>query len=92
MGSITLQSVISRKDFIATDMDGDIVMMSVEKGKYYNLGKTGGVIWKIIAEPVSVETVVNKLLEKYEVTRKQCEAQTLSFLNEMDREELIEVQ
>jgi hypothetical protein len=93
MDEITLQSIISaKKEIVAADMDGDTVMMSVEAGKYYNLGKMGGVIWGMIAEPVSVETVVAKLLEQYEVTREQCETEVLSFLNSVNQEGLLEVQ
>jgi hypothetical protein len=93
MSEITLQSIISaKKEIVAADMDGDTVMMSIEAGKYYNLGKMGGVIWGMIAEPVAVKTVVTKLLEQYEVTREQCEIEVLSFLNEMDREGLLEIQ
>jgi hypothetical protein len=93
MTEITLQSVITaKKEIVAADMDGDTVMMSIAAGKYYNLGKMGGVIWGMMAEPVAVATVVTKLLEQYEVTREQCETEVLSFLNEMNREGLLEVQ
>jgi hypothetical protein len=93
MNEITLQTIISaKKEIVAADMDGDTVMMSIEAGKYYNLGKMGGVIWGMMAEPVSVETVVAKLLEQYEVMREQCEREVLSFLSEMNREGLLEGQ
>jgi hypothetical protein len=92
MNELTLKSVISaKKEIVAANMDGDTVMMSIEAGKYYNLGKMGGVIWGMITEPVAVEMVVAKLLEKYEVTRKQCETEVLSFLGEMNREGLLEI-
>jgi hypothetical protein len=92
MNEITFQTVITaKKEIVAAAMDGDTVMMSVEAGKYYNLGKMGGVIWRMIAEPVSVETVIEKLLEQYEVTREQCETEVLSFLNGMNMEGLLEV-
>jgi hypothetical protein len=92
MNEITLQSVISaKKEIVAADMDGDTVMMSVEAGKYYNLGKMGGVIWGLIADPVAVEMVIAKLLVQYEVNREQCEAEVLSFLNGMKQEGLLEV-
>jgi hypothetical protein len=93
MNEITLQSIISaKKEIVAADMDGDTVMMSVEAGKYYNLGKIGGVIWGMIAEPVSVAAVIDKLLEQYEVTWEKCETEVLSFLNEVKKEGLLEVQ
>jgi hypothetical protein len=93
MNKITLQSIISaKKEIVAADMDGDTVMMSVEAGKYYNLGTTGGMIWKMLESPISVATLITKLLEKYEVTREQCETEVLSFLNEVQKEGLLEVQ
>jgi hypothetical protein len=93
MNKITLQSIISaKKEIVAADMDGDTVMMSVEAGKYYNLGTIGGVIWKMLASPISVATLITKLLERYEVTREQCETEVLSFLNEVQKEGLLEVQ
>jgi hypothetical protein len=93
MNKITLQSIISaKKEIVAADMDGDTVMMSVEAGKYYNLGTTGGAIWKMLESPISVATIIAKLLEQYEVTREQCETEVLSFLNEVKKEGLLEVQ
>jgi hypothetical protein len=93
MSEITLQSIIAaKKEIVAADMDGDTVMMSVAAGKYYNLGTTGGMIWKMLESPVFVAAVITKLLEQYEVTREQCETEVLSFLNEVKKEGLLEVQ
>jgi hypothetical protein len=93
MNEITLQSVISgKKEIVAADMDGDTVMMSVEAGKYYNLGTTGGMIWKMLESPISVGAVIAKLLEQYEVTQEQCETDVLSFFNRVNQEGLLEVQ
>ena len=36
-------------------MDGEKVMLSIEKGKYYNLGLLGGVIWELIESPITGE-------------------------------------
>jgi hypothetical protein len=93
MDEINLQSIISaKKEIVAADMDGDTVMMSVAAGKYYNLGTTGGMIWKMLESPISVATLITKLLEQYEVTREQCETEVLSFLSEVKKEGLLEVQ
>jgi hypothetical protein len=93
MDEINLQSIISaKKEIVAADMDGDTVMMSVAAGKYYNLGTTGGAIWKMLESPVSVATLIAKLLERYEVTREQCETEVLSFLNSVNQEGLLEAE
>lgn len=92
MKEITLQSVITgKKDIVAADMDGETVMMGIETGKYYNLGKMGGVIWAILEQPVSVAAVIEQLLEKYEVTRQQCEEEVIDFLKQIQKEGLLEI-
>jgi len=90
MDQIIKETIITRKEEIAfADMDGEIVMMNLEKGNYYNLGKTGSVVWNMLEKPISVETLIQDLLEKYYVTRQQCEEEVLFFLNELKKEGLI---
>ena len=92
MRDITLNTVISaEKEIVTADMDGETVMMSIETGKYYNLGKMGSVIWGMLENPISMESLVLKLLEKYDVTRQQCKTEALSFLKDMNQEGLIEI-
>lgn len=91
MTEISLNNVIARKEEIVTaEMDGETVMMSIENGRYYNLGKMGTVIWELLEHPVSGETLILKLLERFEVTRQQCETETLAFLNKLVKEGLLE--
>lgn len=72
-------------------MDGETVMMNIETGKYYNLGTMGSIIWGMIAVPLSVESLIGKLLEKYEVGQERCEDEVLSFLGEIYKEGLVKV-
>lgn len=76
---------------IVSDMDGEKVMLSVEKGKYYNLGVLGGVIWELIEHPITGEEIVKNLLSQYKVDPKECEEEVMFFLNDLKEEELIKV-
>lgn len=75
---------------IVTDMDGEKVMLSVAKGKYYNLGLMGGEIWELITTPTSITDIVSRLLVVYDVEQEVCEQQVLSFLSQLHSEGLIE--
>ena len=44
------QEVTQGKGNIVSDMGGEKVMLSIENGKYYNLGEMGGEIWDLIQE------------------------------------------
>jgi len=74
---------------IVSDMDGEKVMLSIQNGKYYNLGETGGRVWELIAATASVEDVINLLTEEYDVEQSLCEQQVLPFLNHLLQEGLI---
>ena len=89
---IVLENVITRNEDIAFGvMDGEIVMMNVEVGNYYNLGRTGSDIWNMLENPVTVEALLQELLEKYRVSREQCENEVVGFLNQLYKEGLIKV-
>lgn len=87
-----LKTVIVRNpEIVASDMDGETVMMHIETGKYYNLGKTGGFIWNLLEEPMRMEALIEKLMDKFEVTREQCEQDTLAFLQKLGRNGLVQI-
>ncbi|MEF3308989.1 lasso peptide biosynthesis PqqD family chaperone [Paenibacillus sp. GYB004] len=87
---LELDQVVMQSDgFLASNMNDEKVMMSVESGKYYNLGSIGGRIWELIESPTSVRQVVTSLREEYEIDQDACERQVLSFLQTMLAEKLI---
>lgn len=77
---------------IVSDMDGEKVMLSIENGKYYNLGEMGGVIWDLIKIPTSINQLVDTLLAEYEVEKSECEEQVMAFLKMLNGEGLIKVE
>ena len=92
MKDFTLQSIVARNaEIVTADMDGETVMMRVETGKYYSLGKMGSTIWAMLEEPLSVEAMIGRLMEQYAVEREQCEKEVLSFLCDTQEEGLIEI-
>lgn len=84
------QTVLKRKAGIMTaDMDGSTVMMDIETGKYYNLGETGGAVWELLEEPMSVGDLVDRLLQEYKVSRETCMEDVRSFLTALMERGLI---
>ncbi|MDQ0063400.1 lasso peptide biosynthesis PqqD family chaperone [Paenibacillus harenae] len=74
---------------IVSDMDGEKVMLSVQNGKYYNLGAIGGRIWELLPSSTSVNELINKLTIEYDVDQTTCEQQAMPFLNHLLQEGLI---
>ncbi len=83
------QSVVQNPGSIVSDMDGDMVMMNVDNGKYYNLGTIGGKIWGMIEYPKTVQHIIAELVMEYDVEQTQCEHQVITFLDHLLTEGLI---
>lgn len=80
----TFQSILQRaQDLVATDMDGETVMMNVSQGTYFGLGGIGGRIWALLAEPASAEHVVRTICAEYAVDEATCRADVEQFLQEL---------
>lgn len=91
-GLLSLNSlVVQTKGHVASDMDGSKVMLSIEKGKYYNLGRIGGVIWDLIESPIKIDTIITQLCTDYEVEEGVCKEQVVAFIDHLLREELVTV-
>ncbi|UVI31515.1 lasso peptide biosynthesis PqqD family chaperone [Paenibacillus spongiae] len=81
--------IVQQPGHIVSDMDGETVMLSVEIGKYYNLGDVGGSIWSGIQSPITVHQLVADLMTKYAVEQAECEEQVIAFLEQLLEEGLV---
>lgn len=75
----------------ATDLNGERVMMNLEKGKYFALNDVGSRIWNIIEEEkeVAVQKIIDKLLDEYDVQSETCKNAVINFINKLRDEELV---
>ncbi len=89
--SLNQQKFIQNKNYIASDMNGEKVMLDVQSGKYYNLGTIGGRIWDLSAQASTVEEIVSRLMEEYEVSQEVCTQQVSTFIGQMLSEGLVEI-
>jgi hypothetical protein len=81
--------LVQKQGNIVSDMDGEKVMLSIQNGKYYNLGELGGEIWELMKEPISTQDLITTLQSQYDVDQTECEEQVTSFLNQLIDEGLI---
>jgi hypothetical protein len=81
--------IVRREDISTTIIDGELGMMSEEKGKYYTLDFIGTRVWELIEKPITVDGLIILLMNEYEVDRATCEGDLLELLNKLIKEELI---
>ncbi len=86
MERIGLETVVARGDeHVEAEMSGQTVMMSIPRGKYYALEGTARRIWELMAEPVRVGDIVDRLVEEYDIDRDRCAEEVLAFMEELRR-------
>jgi hypothetical protein len=90
--NINIDSIVMRhEDIDATDLDGEKVMMDLEKGKYFALNEVGSRIWDIIDKPVSVRDIIGILLKEYDIDEKSCNEEVINFIGKMNDAGIIEI-
>ncbi|AJS59961.1 lasso peptide biosynthesis PqqD family chaperone [Paenibacillus sp. IHBB 10380] len=83
--------ILQSEGFLVSDMDGEKVMLSIENGKYYNLGQIGGRIWELVASHATIAGMVEQLVMEYEIEPDVCEQQVYTFLHQLAAEGLVQV-
>jgi len=82
--SITDLTMISRSVAVLTaEIDGEIVMMSIEGGRYFGLDDIASDIWKRIEAPCSFGKLVDSLTIDYDVDRETVAADVRVLLGSM---------
>jgi hypothetical protein len=83
-------TLLQRKgDLLFNQIDGEVVMLSVENSEYYGMDRVGSRIWELLEKPLTFKQLVGALMEEYEVSEEQCTADTLAFLNKLSDKKII---
>lgn len=90
--SIQLHSTVTRSpEPVSSEIDDDLVILSVERGRYYGTEVVGQRIWALLAAPICVDNLCDALMAEFKVERAICEQEVLAFLSQLQAEGLIEV-
>ena len=84
MSTIEPSTLIVRDhEMIAAEMDGDLVMMSIERGEYFGIGGVGTLAWDLLEQPTTVDRLAAAVCEEFEVDAATCNKDLLGFVNEL---------
>lgn len=89
--SISLDSiVVATKEQVSADVQGERVVLGLERGIYYGLEEVGVRIWELLGEPIRVSEIRDAIVSEYYVDSRTCEEDLLRFLAELETERLID--
>lgn len=77
----TRGAVRRAEGLLTAEVDGELLMMSVEQGRYFNLNGVGARIWELLAAPATVDGLVAALTDDYDVAPDQARLEVERFLS-----------
>lgn len=76
---------------IATDLDGEVIILDTAKGIYYGLDAVGASIWNLIQQPKTLAEVRSAITEEYEVDPDTCERDLIRLIQSLSSNGLVNV-
>jgi hypothetical protein len=92
VSALSLETIVVRaSEPLAAPVDGELVMLDPRRSRYYGLDAIGNRIWDLLEQPRSVGDLCSQLQGEFDVSAEACRTDVLALLEEMDRENLVEV-
>lgn len=79
-------------DFLEAKIDDDMVLMHIQTADYLGMNQIATRIWELLLDPLSVDELIQKLLEEYEVEEEQCRKDVENLLISMKERGLIRME
>ena len=91
MLTITSKIIRNSDKFLSSTLGNEIVMMNTTNGTYIGLNEVSSNIWNYLENERTAAEIIEHLLNDYEVSRENCEPQTMDCLNKMEKQGIIVV-
>jgi hypothetical protein len=83
--------VVASSQQVSCALGDESAILNLKNCVYYGVDPVGASVWNLLQHPQSVEEMLDKLLNEYQVERERCERDLLALLEKMHAEGLIEV-
>jgi len=71
------------------DLEGEMVLLSLENGHYYGLDEIGATVWQQMMAGTTIEECIPSLLLEYEVDEPQLRDDLAALLNDLCKQGLV---
>ncbi|HEY3988110.1 MAG TPA: PqqD family protein [Acidobacteriaceae bacterium] len=89
---ITVESVVAWSGTpVATEVDREVVLMNVGRGRCYGLGETGSSVWRRLGSPIRVDDLCRELMLEYHADPEVLVKDVITLLEHMQEEGLVKV-
>ncbi len=76
-------------DVLFQELSGESVLLNLTSGKYYGLDDVGTRIWMLLAEQKNISSILQIMLEEYDVDRDRLEKDTFALIEDLIKNRLL---
>jgi hypothetical protein len=84
-----VERFVQNKSIIQSNIADEVVMLDVDSGFYFGLNSVGSVIWSYLKEPISLQELIEKMMNQFDVDPLTCEKETGEFLMQLLEKNII---
>jgi hypothetical protein len=81
--------VVRTSDMIASELDGEVVGLSMRTGFFYGFNRIGSRVWHMLQQPLRIGDACAALEQEFDVSPATCRTQILALLEKLRAEGLI---
>jgi len=74
---------IRKTDAISGRLQDELVIMDMDKGKYFAFNPVATRIWDILEKPITIDDLCKLLMDEYKVEEEQCRNEVTEVINEL---------
>jgi hypothetical protein len=86
-----LQKYVDRRDggYIWREVGGEIIILTRDGEWIHTLNEVGSEIWKLADGKMTVNELISKICEEFEINRETAEQDTIKFIQKLLKKDLI---
>lgn len=90
--SLTINSILVHEPGLSTtEVDGRIVVLSLQAASYFDLNKVASEIWGMLSRPCSIDHILQELSQHHDVDAGDLSRDVLSFLQSLIAQRLVRI-
>lgn len=84
MSALTLDSaVVVSDDVVTQELEGEMVLLSLDRAEYFGLNATGTVVWNGLVNGHGLREIANVLVEQFTVDAEQASSDVLALAQQL---------
>ncbi len=80
---------VRQPDVVACELGTGMALLNMQEGKYYRLNDTAKLIWDKLEEPSSVESLVDSIVNRFEISVADCTGDVVAVVTKLCEDNLV---